>query len=125
MVPEGMTSVVHDFDPTEGGAFRISLTYDDDSTCGKSAAATDTFHGRFVRLVPGCEVVQKIEFETADPAMEGVMTVTYGLREDVDATVVTGFHERLPTGLSPQENEQGWRISMDKLAHMVEARHSG
>ena len=29
MVPTGMTSHVHAFDPREGGAFRISLTYDE------------------------------------------------------------------------------------------------
>ena len=28
MVPPGMTSRVHAFDPREGGTFRISLTYD-------------------------------------------------------------------------------------------------
>ena len=27
-VPDGMTSQVHEFDPREGGAFRVSLTYD-------------------------------------------------------------------------------------------------
>jgi len=28
MVPDGMRSQVHVFEPREGGAFRISLTYD-------------------------------------------------------------------------------------------------
>lgn len=27
-VPNGMSSVVHEFDAREGGAFRVSLTYD-------------------------------------------------------------------------------------------------
>jgi hypothetical protein len=31
-------------------------------------ADRDTFHGRFVRLVPDTEVVQVVEFETDDPA---------------------------------------------------------
>jgi len=35
MVPTGMTSEVHAFDAREGGAFRISLTYDAQTTTGK------------------------------------------------------------------------------------------
>ncbi len=123
MVPDGMTSVVHTFEPAEGGAFRISLTYDDPRSIGKTDAATDTFHGRFVRLTPSREVMQEIEFETANPAMQGVMTVSYQLQGQADSTVVTASHEQLPAGLSPQDNELGWRISMDKLARLVEGRN--
>ena len=68
MVPDGMTSHVHSFDAREGGTFRISLTYDRPTSTGKTTAQTDTFHGRFVRLVPDTEVVQAVEFETDDPA---------------------------------------------------------
>lgn len=124
MVPDGMTSVVHEFDARQGGSFRVSLTYDDPRSRGKSNAATDTFHGRFVRLVPGREVVQDVEFETDDPRMQGVMTVRYVLREEDGTTVVLGSHEHMPTGLSPEDNELGWRISMDKLARLVEGRSS-
>jgi hypothetical protein len=51
-VPTGMTCHVHAFDPREGGAFRISLTYDEPTGAGKTTAHTDTYHGRFVKLVP-------------------------------------------------------------------------
>src|SRR5688500_16211992 len=61
MVPEGMTSRVHEFEPHEGGEFRISLIYDAPTTGGKTDAQTDTFHGRFVRLVPDAEVAQVVE----------------------------------------------------------------
>jgi uncharacterized protein YndB with AHSA1/START domain len=71
MVPDGMTSRVHVFDPTVGGTFRISLTYDDPSALGKSNSHTDTFHGRFVSLKPDTEVVQAVEFETSDPTLQG------------------------------------------------------
>ncbi len=47
-----MTSHVHEFDPREGGSFRISLTYDAPGSTGKSAPHTDTYHGHFARLVP-------------------------------------------------------------------------
>src|SRR5437660_6469778 len=77
MVPDGMTSHVHAFEPREGGSFRISLTYDTPGRTGKTTAHTDTYHGHFVTLVPNEQVVQVMEFETADPAMRGEMTVTF------------------------------------------------
>src|SRR5215207_5931485 len=71
MVPTGMTSHVHAFDPREGGTFRISLTYVAPTATGKTAAHTDTHYGRFVALVLNERVVQVVEFETTDPAMRG------------------------------------------------------
>jgi uncharacterized protein YndB with AHSA1/START domain len=76
MVPNGMTSNVHEFDAREGGSFRISLTYKAPTGTGKTTAQTDTFHGRFEKLVPNEQVVESAEFETKDPAMRGEMTIT-------------------------------------------------
>jgi uncharacterized protein YndB with AHSA1/START domain len=121
MVPEGMTSQVHSFDAREGGAFRISLTYDEPSAAGKTTVDADTFHGRFVKLVPDEQVVQRIEFETADPAMQGEMVVTFSLRDADGGTEVIGSHEDLPAGVSLVDNETGWRMSLGKLAALVEA----
>src|SRR5436309_1865523 len=72
MVPTGMTSHVHAFDAREGGSFRISLTYDAPTERGKTTAHTDTYHGRFVKLVTNERVVEVVEFETTDPALRGV-----------------------------------------------------
>src|SRR2546421_7187715 len=71
MVPDGMTSHVHAFDHREGGSFRISLTYDAPTGAGKTSAHTDTYHGRFVKLVPDEQVVEVVEFEATDPALRG------------------------------------------------------
>ncbi|NVB78657.1 MAG: SRPBCC family protein [Kofleriaceae bacterium] len=120
MVPTGMTSEVHAFDGREGGTFRISLTYDDPTRTGKSVSHTDTFHGRFDRLVPDEQVVQKIEFETANPAMAGEMTITYTLVDTGGETDVISVHENLPPGVKPADNELGTRISLGKLADLVE-----
>lgn len=121
MVPDGMTSVVHLFEPVEGGRFRISLTYVAPTTTGKTTPQTDTFHGRFERLVPDTEVVQVVEFESEDPSMQGEMTITYRLSDVDDGTEVVGIHEGLPPGLSSEANEEGWRMSLDKLAHLLES----
>jgi len=121
MVPSGMTSRVHAFDAHEGGRFRISLTYDDPTATGKTAAHTDTYRGRFVKLVPDEQVVEALEFETGDAAMRGEMMVTITLTDADGGTDVHAVHDNLPPGLSPADNETGWRMALDKLATFVEA----
>lgn len=120
MVPDGMTSRIHVFEPREGGEFRISLVYEASTLAGKTDAQTDTFHGRFVRLVEDTEVVQAVLFETDDAALQGEMTITYTLVEADDGTELVGVHEDLPPGLSAEANETGWAMSMDKLTALVE-----
>ncbi len=124
MVPDGMTARVHAFDPREGGAFRVSLTYDAPTGTGKTTPQTDTYHGRFVALVPDEQVVRVVEFETSDPALQGEMTDTITLRDADGGTEVIGRHDGLPPGVAPADNELGWRMALDKLAALVEAPRS-
>ena len=121
MVPEGMTSRIHVFEPREGGAFRISLTYDAPTGNGKTTAQADTHHGRFLALIPDEKVVEAVEFETADPALQGEMTITITLSDAGAGTDLVAVHDDLPPGLSPADNEMGWRSSLAKLAALVEA----
>jgi uncharacterized protein YndB with AHSA1/START domain len=120
MVPAGMTRHVHAFDGREGGSFRISLTYHGQAGTGKTTAHTDTFHGRFVKLVTNEQVVEVVEFETTDPVLQGEMTITYTLAETDGGTSVLAVHDGLPPGLSTADNEVGWRMSLAKLAALVE-----
>jgi uncharacterized protein YndB with AHSA1/START domain len=122
MVPDGMTSHVRAFDPREGGSFRISLTYDAPTGTGKSSAHTDTHHGRFVKLVPNEQVVEVVEFETADPSLRGEMTITFTLVDADGGTDVLAVHDDLPSGVSPADNELGWQSSLAKLAALVETK---
>lgn len=124
-VPDGMTAIVHKFDPTEGGRFRISLTYDDPTAAGKSGGHTDTYHGRFVRLVPEREVVEVSEFETDDPGLRGEMTMITSLRPIPDGTEVTIEHRGLPAAVAVVDNEAGTRMALAKLAALVEERGWG
>jgi uncharacterized protein YndB with AHSA1/START domain len=121
MVPTGMTSHVHAFDPREGGSFRISLTYDEPTGTGKTTAHTDTYHGHFVKLAPNEQVVEVVEFETADPALRGEMTITITLSDADGGTDLLAVHDGLPPGLSAADNETGWRSSLANLAALVEA----
>jgi uncharacterized protein YndB with AHSA1/START domain len=120
-VPDGMTSEVHSFDGREGGTFRISLTYDAADREGKTSAHTDTYHGRFESLVPNEQIVEIDEFETDDPNLQGEMRITVTLREAPGGgTDLLAVHDGLPPGVAPADNELGWRLSLDKLAALVE-----
>lgn len=121
-VPDDMQAQVHVFEAHEGGAIRMSLTYDAPTGTGKTAAHTDTYHGRFIRLVPNELVVEADEFETDDPALRGEMISTITLADSAaGGTDVVGMHEHLPPGLSTADNESGWRMALDKLAALAEA----
>src|SRR5204863_9769806 len=115
MVPTGMTSHVHAFEGREGGTFRISLTYNGPTGVGKTTAHTDTFHGRFVKLVPNERVVQVVEFETTDPALQGEMTITYSLTDADGGTDILAVHDNLPPGVPATDNQTGWQMSLAKL----------
>jgi uncharacterized protein YndB with AHSA1/START domain len=115
----------HAFDAREGGAFRISLTYSEPTATGKTTAHTDTYHGRFVTLVPNAQVVEVMEFETNDDSLRGEMTVSLTLTAANSGTDVLAVHKNLPPGLSPADNEIGWRMSLEQLARLVEAGQQG
>ncbi len=121
-VPASMTCVVHEFEAREGGRFRISLTYDSPEPTGKSSAHTDTYHGRFERLMPGWLVIEVDEFESDDPDLRGEMRITISLSESDGGTHLVAVHDGLPPGVNPADNELGWRESLDRLAELVESR---
>jgi uncharacterized protein YndB with AHSA1/START domain len=117
-VPDGMRSHVHQFEAREGGRFRVSLTYDTQGGAGKSAEHTDTYHGRFLTLVLDQRVVEQFEFETADPALQGTMTMTTTLAGSGAGTTVTILHEGIPDVIPAADNETGSRMALDNLARI-------
>jgi uncharacterized protein YndB with AHSA1/START domain len=120
-VPAGMSSHDHEFDAREGGRFRVSLTYDAPVGAGESAPQTDTYRGHFVKLVPNEQVVEVLEFETADPAVGGTMTMTTTLTDADGGTDVLVVHEGIPDGVPAADNETGTRMALANLAQLVEA----
>jgi uncharacterized protein YndB with AHSA1/START domain len=121
LVPDGMTSRVHAFEPREGGLFRISLTYEAPTARGKTEARTDTYHGTFVNLVSDQLVVESLAFETAVPEFSGQMTVTTMLTNADGGTEVSMTFDGLPPGIRPADNELGTRMALAKLAALLEA----
>ena len=53
--------------------------------------------------------------------MRGVMTVTFTLADADGGTDLLAVHDDLPPGISPADNETGWRMAFDKLAAFVQA----
>jgi hypothetical protein len=49
------------------------------------------------------------------------MTITYTLADAGRGTHILAVHDGLPPGLSAADNEVGWRMSIEKLAALVEA----
>ena len=86
----------------------------------ETTAHTDTYHGRFVEIRPNERLVEVDEFETANPQLQGEMTVTISLVDKNGGTEVIGEHEGLPPGISIADNETGWRMAPRKLALLVE-----
>lgn len=123
-VPAGMTCEVHAFEAREGGAIRVSLTYEAEDRAGKTSGRTDTYRGRFERLVPGELVVEVDEFETGDPGLRGEMTSTIRLADADGRTELVAVHEGVPDAVRPEDNELGWQESLARLAALVERTRS-
>jgi uncharacterized protein YndB with AHSA1/START domain len=118
--PDDMECRVEDFDAREGGEYRVSLTYEDPDRVGKSSGRTDTYFGRFLRLVPDEQVVEAMQFETDDPALQAPMTLTTTLHDTDGGTEVVMLHEGVPDTVPAADNELGTQMALAKLARLVE-----
>lgn len=121
--PDDMSMRIHSFEPREGGAFRISLTYEDPATSpgGKTSETTDTYHGQFTRLVPYTTIAQVVEFESAKEEFAGQMRITVTLVDVEGGTDVTYRCDDIPPGVRPEDNEIGCRMALGKLAALLES----
>ena len=123
-VPDGMRGEVLEFDPREGGAFRVFLTYDAPDSGGKTSGHTDTYHGLFAKLVPGEQVVEVVEFETDNPGLRGEIA------HDHDADRRGQRHRRAdpprqhPGRRAGRGHEAGTRMALANLARLVESRRA-
>ncbi len=122
LAPDTMRGHIHTFEPQEGGKFRISLTYQNpgDAQRGKTTEGTDTYHGRFVQLIPDEKIVEAIEFESENPDFAGEMIMTVLLADVEGGTEVSLLYDNLPAGVRPEDNEAGSLQSLRKLAALVE-----
>jgi predicted nucleotidyltransferase/uncharacterized protein YndB with AHSA1/START domain len=108
-VPETMTGKIESVD---GATYRMALTYPD--------GRADTFEVIVAERVPNARIVERIRFDAADRA--GEMTMTTSLRAVDGGTDVTISYDKLPSSIRAQDNEEGTRQALAKLATLVEIR---
>lgn len=120
--PDGMDGHVDCFEPHDGGTFRFTLTYraPDRTMPGKSSEDTDIVEGRFLELVADERIVQQFEFDSADPAFAGAMTMTWTFTEVPEGTEVAIRCDGVPEGIRPEDHQAGFRSSLEHLARFVE-----
>ncbi len=119
--PKGMTGTIDAFDAREGGVFRMTLHYPaEQAGRGKTSARSDAFEGVFLALVPDECVVERITFDSDDPAFAGAMTVTTMLASVAGGTEVVIRCENVPSGISAGDHEIGMASTLANLAAFTE-----
>lgn len=98
-----------------------ALTDGEGTEAGKSAAHTDTYHGRFVRLVEGELGVEVLEFGTDGPALAGQMAMSTTITPTVTGALVEIVHDRVPDVVRRADNEVGTDMALKRTAALVEA----
>lgn len=121
--PSRMDGRIETFDARPGGKYRLTLTYlrPERDAPGKTSDLTDVVEGTFLELVPDERIVQRVEFESDDPAFAGAMTMTWSLEEVREGTRVTIVCENVPSGIRQEDHDVGLRSSLGNLAAYVEA----
>jgi uncharacterized protein YndB with AHSA1/START domain len=118
--PSGMTGTFEHFDLRVGGGYRMTLRYDDPTaSTGKTDAGTDVVEATFTAVVPRERIVEAVEFDSTDPAVDGTMTMTWTLEPSGAGTVVTIRADDVPPGIDAADHEVGLRSSLDQLAAYV------
>jgi uncharacterized protein YndB with AHSA1/START domain len=100
----------------------MSLFYppDERPLRGKTSDREDRLSVRFVELAPPRRIVETVNFDTADPAFFGEMTIVVTFEEVPGGTEVTILCRNLPPGLRAEDNEAGARLSLEQLARRFE-----
>ncbi|MFC4618945.1 SRPBCC family protein [Camelliibacillus cellulosilyticus] len=119
--PKGMEGRIDVFNAREGGIYRMTLIYiGSDHPVGKSSDNSDVSQGEFLELVPGKRIVQRIVFESEDPAFAGAMIMTWNLDEVPGGTKVTIVCENVPEGIRQEDHEVGMSSTLANLAAFLE-----
>lgn len=121
--PGNMTAQMHDFDARAGGGYRMSLFYPEGENRGKASANEDSVSVRFIDLDRPRRIVEAVTFPSPDPAFGGEMQLEVTFRPVNEATEVTITCSNIPAGIRPEDNDEGARSSLEKLAAYVARRY--
>jgi uncharacterized protein YndB with AHSA1/START domain len=109
--PDGFTCMVHQFDATVGGTFKMSFR---NFTNGLS----HSFGGEYLELVPGERVRYTDKFD--DPNLPGEMQVTVTLKAVIVGTEINIEQAGIPDAIPVEACYLGWQQSLRNLARLVE-----
>ncbi|MDR9853882.1 SRPBCC family protein [Paenibacillus sp. VCA1] len=119
--PKGMKGRIEAFDAREGGMYRMTLTYiGSDHPAGKTSDNQDVAQGEFIELIPGKRIVQRIVFESEDPAFAEAMIMTWNLEGVPGGTEVSIICENVPEGIRQDDHEAGMSSTLANLAAFLE-----
>ena len=119
--PKGMSGKIDRFDSSEGGTYKIILTYEvDHSNPGKTSENTDVSQGKFLELVPDKRIVLSVTFDSEDPVFSGEMIQKWLLEGVLGGTKVTIICENVPEGIRKEDHEIGLRSTLENLAFYTE-----
>ncbi|QEC42221.1 SRPBCC family protein [Pseudobacter ginsenosidimutans] len=120
--PSGMSCEIFEFDPREGGRYRMVFRYNDaqHAASGKTSANEDEFTGKFKLLVPNQKIVEEVVFKSDDPAFAGNMIITTTLKQTPGGTQVNIMAEQVPEGISAEDHYAGMMSSLKNLAMYTE-----
>ncbi len=119
--PDGMKGQMLRFDFRSAGGYRMRLTYDDAKAgWGKTSENADEVEVRLVDIEPSRQIVQEVDFDSADPAYSGTMRMTWRFEPTDEGSLVTVSAENVPEGIKPEDHQAGLESSLAKLAHFTE-----
>lgn len=124
LAPDGMTGKVHIFDFRPGGGYEMSLYYNQKQQEfeGKTNENEDRFTAKFTEIIPNEKIVQLTEFESGNEDFEGKMIMEVDFKTKGNDTVIAMAFKNIPQGIKPEDNEEGTRQSLEKLARYVELK---
>jgi uncharacterized protein YndB with AHSA1/START domain len=114
--PHGFTGKVHHLNAEVGGTFRMSFT-------NFSTAASHSFGGEYVELVPNERICHTDKFD--DPNLPGEMRTTVSLKKVFCGTELAVVQEGIPSAIPTEACYLGWQESLTLLAQLVEAEIPG
>lgn len=120
--PAGMTGRFSWFDARLGGGYRLTLTYDDEATLGKSGGNTDVVEVRFLDVEAPFRLVEQADFVSDDPNLAGTMTMTWSLEPLDDRTLVTITATDVPDGISSHDHATAFASTLSNLGEYVTRR---
>lgn len=120
--PDGMTGKIHSFDFRPGGGYEMSLYYNEGEAQseGKTGGKEDRFTAKFTEIIPNEKIVQVTQFDTDNDDFGGEMVIEITFKPKDDRTIVTMSFNNIPKGIKPEDNEEGTRQSLEKLAKYIE-----